>query len=216
MTDASPVFERHYEDYLKQLKTLDLAAVGQELGGEVADAQDGVRVTFSYLGRTYHVSPQAILRPDGSRAGYDACIVLCRYLIMGRDRGRTASAPEVKANTEWVGFRDLKESGPLTVYFRDNVETALTGALSGKTGAAEAIVSHLQGRVPDMDLSYDLVMEIPCLPEIPMLLLFNDAEDGFPASTSVLFRGDVETYLDAECIAMTGYRLAAEIKKALN
>ncbi|HCY84021.1 MAG TPA: hypothetical protein DHV36_02680 [Desulfobacteraceae bacterium] len=216
MPDPSPVFDRHYEDYLKQLAAMDLSAVGSELGGEVTDTPEGVRVTFRYLGRTYHVSSQAILRPDGSRAGYDACIVLCRYLIMGRDRGKTASGRNTKDNTEWVGFRDLKESGPLTVYFKDNVESALTCVLTGKTDAAKAICATLEGRVPAIDLNYDLVMEIPCLPQIPMLLLFNDAEDGFPASCSVLFRGDVETYLDAECIAMTGYRLAAKIKKVLS
>ena len=48
-----------------------------------------------------------------------------------------------------------------------------------------------------------------------MLLLFNDAEDGFPATCSVLSRSDVAAHLDAECTAMMGYRLAAMIRSAM-
>lgn len=210
MSQASPVFDQHYDNYLKQLADLDLAEIGRRLGGEVGSGPEGIRVGLHYLGREYQVSASAICRADGSRAGYDASIVLSRYLIMGQQaQKRRTTSPE------WVGFRDLKESGPLTVYFRDNVDLALTGILAGKTGADRIIASELDGHTPETDLSYDLVMEIPCLPEIPMLLLFNDADDGFPPSCSVLFRNDVETFLDAECIAMTGYRLAAEIRRIL-
>ena len=45
-----------------------------------------------------------------------------------------------------------------------------------------------------------------------MEVFADDAEEGFPATCSVLFRPDVEAYLDAECIAMAGYRLAELIR----
>ena len=33
MSEASPVFNRHYEDYINKLAALDLAAIGRNLGG---------------------------------------------------------------------------------------------------------------------------------------------------------------------------------------
>ncbi|MCG8633263.1 MAG: DUF3786 domain-containing protein [Desulfobacterales bacterium] len=211
MSQASPVFERHYDDYLRQLAGLDLNLIGPALGGEMVD---GTWVKIPYFNRTYRVSSKGIAGPDGRKPGYDTCTILCRYLIMA---GETpAGAGDGSPDTgDWVGFRDLKESGPLTVYFRDNVELAVSGILSGRTGEAGAISAGLNGAPPDMDVNYDLALEIRALPAIPMLLLFNDAEEGFPASCSVLFRADVERFLDAECIAMIGYRLAAVIKKIL-
>ena len=215
MAESSPVFERHYENYIRQLAALDLAVIGRDLGGTVTRDPRGTTVCLTYFGREYHVSAKAILRPDNTRAGYDTCIVLSRHLIMG---GETNSGPQNisgRPRTTWLGFRDLKESGPLTVYFKDNVEIPLTAILSGRAGDAGAVASALRGHVPDTDLNYDLVLEIPCLPKIPVRLLFNDADEDFPGSCSILFRHDVETLLDAECIAMTGYRLAAEIRKIL-
>jgi hypothetical protein len=46
------------------------------------------------------------------------------------------------------------------------------------------------------------------LPKVPVLLLFNDEEDMFPAQCSVLFQSDCAGYLDMESIAMVGIGLA--------
>ncbi len=205
---VSPVFEQHYDAYLRQLAGLDLAALGAALGGRVEDLSGNTVVHQSYFNRPYKISSKGIARSSGQKAGYDTCIILCRYFIMARDWMGKNSLGDA---CEWVGFRDLKDSGPLTVYFRDNVEQVLSDTLSGQLSGASAICAELNAAAPDMDVSYDLALEIQALPMIPMLLLFNDAEEGFPASCSILFRAGVETFLDAECIAMLGYRLAAII-----
>jgi len=114
---------------------------------------------------------------------------------------------------DWAGFRDLKDSGPLTVYFKDNVETIISDSLTDKLPISAEALEPLNPSPPDMDLQYDLALKIDALPKVPMLVLVNDAEDGFPSSCSVLFQSDVEKVLDAECIAMAGYRLAEIIKK---
>ena len=214
MPQASPVFEQHYEDYLKQLAKLDLSVIGPALGGQLEKGQDELCVRIPYFNITYTISSKGIAGPGGRKAGYDSCTVLCRYLIMAGDV-ESGTGVNFSGGDDWVGFRDLKDSGPLTVYFRDNVELALSKTLSGRIADAPAISAQLNGAPPDMDVNYDLALEIKALPQIPMLLLFNDAEEGFPASCSVLFRSSVETYLDAECIAMIGYRLAAVMQKIL-
>ncbi len=205
MSLVSPVFEQHYRDYLLQLASLEIETIGPDLGGRMINTPQGPVVCLPYFNTVYNISSQGITDPFGEKPGYDTCIVLCRYLIMGKDpkRGNPAS--------EWVAFRDLKDSGPLIMYFKDNVEQAILKVLTGRLAEFKAGMDRLKVRVPDLDVQYDLAVQVDALPRIPVLLLFNDAEEGFPGSCSVLFKQGVETYLDAECIAMVGYRLAVLI-----
>jgi hypothetical protein len=46
-----------------------------------------------------------------------------------------------------------------------------------------------------------------------VLLLFNDADEDFPASCSVLYERRAERYLDMECLAMLGMMLAEGLKR---
>ncbi|MCG8686699.1 MAG: DUF3786 domain-containing protein [Desulfobacterales bacterium] len=211
MSLVSPVFEQHYKDYLNQLATLDLEALGPAAGGQVRIGQYGPELVIPYFTKEYVLSPNGIKNQEGKKPGYDTCIILSRYLIMAKDWVEKISAET--SDDPWVGFRDLKDSGPLTVYFKDNVEAVIGESLSGKGKFLEDILAPLQGAKPDIELQYDLALEVNSLPKVPLLLLFNDAEEGFPATCSVLFRSETETFLDAECIAMAGYRLAAIISK---
>ncbi|MCP4719343.1 MAG: DUF3786 domain-containing protein, partial [Desulfobacteraceae bacterium] len=117
---------------------------------------------------------------------------------------------------QWVAFRDLKDSGPLTVYFRDNVEQSIAKGFAGKVEELKQCMAALNGYAPGLDVSYDLAMQVDGLPKLPMVVLFNDAEELFPPKCSILFEKQAETYLDAECIAMLGHQLASQLKHARN
>lgn len=210
MPEPSEVFDRHYKAYLARLADLDLEQIGPLVGGEYNQES----LSVSYFNRIYRVSPAGILDRDGRQASYETCIILSRYLIMVNGR---ADRPDRGQNhpVKWTGFRDLKESGPLTVYFRDNAEQAISDLLAGHGATAARKLSVLGGRPPALEAGYDLALEFDGLPKVPMLLLFNDSEEGFPATCSVLFAHDVETWLDAECIAMMGYGLAGRIRTCM-
>ena len=47
-----------------------------------------------------------------------------------------------------------------------------------------------------MGISYDFAMEFRVLPKIEILLIFNDRDDEFPATCSVLFQKQAEDYLE--------------------
>lgn len=207
MEPKSLVFEKHYNDYLEQISSLDFDAIALKLGGKIKRNIKGSAIELSLLGQSYEISPRGIRDASGKRPMYDICIILCRHLLM---------CPEIlPCDRQWVAFRDLKNSGPLTVYFRDNVEQAIAKKFVGKTRALEHGMASLNGVAPDLDVHYDLAMQVAGLPKIPMVLLFNDADESFPSECSVLFERQVETYLDAECIAMLGYRLASGLKHSL-
>ena len=60
------------------------------------------------------------------------------------------------------------------------------------------------GYPPDIKPDYDLSMQFDLLPRVPLLILFNDLDDEFPAKCTVLFERRAEEYLDAECLAIAG------------
>jgi len=49
------------------------------------------------------------------------------------------------------------------------------------------------------------------LPRIPVILNFNDSDDLFPATCSILYQESAQHYLDMECLAMTGTLLAGKL-----
>jgi hypothetical protein len=53
------------------------------------------------------------------------------------------------------------------------------------------------------------------LPKIPVLLLFDDADEEFPAQCKVLFERRAEHYLDPECLAILGMLLSDFLNKAV-
>ncbi len=48
------------------------------------------------------------------------------------------------------------------------------------------------------------MMQFNALPKLPMVLLFNDRDEEFPAQAKILFEQRAEVYLDAECLAILG------------
>jgi hypothetical protein len=56
-------------------------------------------------------------------------------------------------------------------------------------------------------------MEFTALPKIKLLLLFNDSDDEFPASCSVLFQKQAEEYLDPESLIMIGIAFTNRLKR---
>jgi hypothetical protein len=59
-------------------------------------------------------------------------------------------------------------------------------------------------------------MQFNALPKIPVLMLFNDTDDEFPAQCAVLFERRAEKYLDMECLAMVGMLLFEYLKLAVD
>ncbi len=198
MAGGQSIFNKHYHDYLAKLATLDLPALADRLGA-VAEG-NGLRLRL--LGRQYVVSPQEVMSEDGKRASYDACIILCRYVLM---------CPKlVPAGEELVTFRNLKDSGPLTVYFADNVERVIAQRYSGRLDEFRRMCSEL-GEEAGIQVNVDAAARFAALPKIALVVLFNDRDEDFPASCSVLMEKRAESYLDAECLAMLGHGLARRL-----
>lgn len=195
------VFEKTYRSYLEQIAEIDFKSLEKKLGLQVEE--NNAKVTF--FNKPFTVSAKGIINPSGKQPPLETSVVLCNYFLR---------CPEVEpVNDDWVSYRDFKDSGPLTVYFANAVEKPVADHFSGRLDALEKSCKALGGSPADIELSYDLSMQFSPLPKIPVLLLYNDADDEFPAHCSILFERRAEEYLDAESLAILGMLISVCLRK---
>ncbi|MCB2145221.1 MAG: DUF3786 domain-containing protein [Deltaproteobacteria bacterium] len=196
------VYDETYYYYLEQLKTMQFDGKEDVLGITV----DGDAVVVPYFGQPVRLAADGLKDAAGRRPDFSDCVVVCRYLIM---------CPLFESTQrEWVAYRDFPDAGPLTVFWADTVEGPLARTFSGRVSALEKACDGVGGSVPDMDITCDLCRRFIPLPKMPLLLVFNDADEEFPASVSLLFEKRASTYLDAESQAILGHALSNRLLAA--
>ena len=198
----SDIFERTFRNYLDQVFLIDLNTIKDKLGFEM----DGNDCIISFFGHPYRISSQGINDSHGVRSSYLISVILCRYLIM---------CPEVEPKeNDWVTYKDFKDAVPFVGGFLENCEKPISRNFSGHLSELKQICKKMGGRAPQMDLSSDLAMQFEALPRIPILMLFNDKDEDFPAKCSILFERRAHRYLDMECLAMIGMAFSDILKKS--
>jgi len=199
MNQESPVFEETYNHYLTRIADIDLEVVAARLGAKVENGQ----AVIPLLGRPYRISKEGITRKDGQRPQLGTCVILSKYLLM--------CPAEEPGRNDWASYRDFKDSGPLTTYFANDIEGAIANAFAGRAADLEKAAKLLGCYVPDTAFPYDVCRCFEALPRVPLLMLFNDVDEEFPAKCTVLFQASAEEYLDGECLAMLGAQLAGRL-----
>ena len=202
MEKTGAIFEKNYRNYLTQIGRLDFTARAGNLGARME--RRGLVVPF--FGQPHRISSDAISGPDGKRPDYSICVVICKYLLM--------CPKAVPPEADWVSYKDFKNSAPFVSGFTNNTEQAIARHFSGCLAVLEKACSKIGGQPSDAELAYDLKMVFHPLPKVPLFLLFNDADEEFPARCAVLFEKRAETYLDMECLAVLGWLLADQLNQA--
>jgi len=201
MAEKSKVFEQTYEDYLSQIAILDFNFIANTLSIVV----DGEDVVVPFFGKPYRVSSKAITDPSGKQPHLSICVILCKYLLM---------CPLIEPlGGNWMAFKDFKDAAPLIQAFSNTVTRAIAETFSGRVSELEATGKKMGGYTPDEEFPYDLCMQFDALPKVPLLLLFNDQDDEFPAQCGVLFEKRTEKFIDMECLAMVGMLFFEYLKK---
>jgi hypothetical protein len=197
MVAESEAFERIYRDYLRQLAALDLSASSDILGGRA----DGNAVVMPFFGRPYRISAAGISDPSGSRPSHSVSVLLSKYLLM--------SPKNTPLDASWVSYKDFKDAGPFVGGFRNNAEVPLERTFGSNPAELQKRCGALGGVHAAEDFPYEVAVRLPALPRIPILLLFNGADEEFPARCAMLFERRAEKYLDMECLAIAGWALSA-------
>ena len=198
MTREAPVFETIRRDYLQKV-----AALGQDrqlaerLGIHLGDG--GFRIPF--FNRRYTVMPSSIEDQRGRAPNHAVAVTLCQYLLL---------CPRTPTNDPTlVTYKDFRDAAPYAGGFFTNAELPIARGFTGKAASLESACLDLGGERFQIEAAYQLAFRFQALPRLPIYLLFNDADDTFPAGCTLLFQKDAADYLDMECIAMVGSILAA-------
>jgi hypothetical protein len=197
------IFETHYDDYCSQVSGLDFSSISNTLGIEFRNNE----AIIPFLDKEYIVSDKGVTDASGRQPNYMVCVILFKYLLL------CPEAPNM--NREWAALKDLhklSQSANLSV-FTSETEKPIVKKFSGRMNVLLDASQKLGGKPCSMDLSYDFAMEFKGLRHIELLLLFNDSDDDFPATCSVLFQRQAEHYLDPESLIMTGMVFAQRLKK---
>jgi hypothetical protein len=197
MVAESKAFERIYRGYLAQLAAIDLSASSDILGGRA----DGNAVVMPFFGRPYRISATGISDSSGSRPSHSVSVLLSKYLLM--------SPKNTPLDASWVSYKDFKDAGPFVGGFRNNAEVPLERTFGSNPAELQKRCGALGGVPAAEDFPYEVAVRLPALPRIPILLLFNGADEEFPARCAMLFERRAEKYLDMECLAIAGWALSA-------
>ncbi len=203
-TGKAGVFKETYENYLQEISGLDLGNIAVILGGEIRDTG----LLIPYFNREYTVSSTGVTNSLGATPDFAISVVLLKYVLM---------APLVRPipRGEWRSFRDFADAGPLVTYFSSNAIKALERAFAGRVDLLEERCRALGATASLFTSSYDLSMEIRVLPNIPLVINFNDRDEEFPPGCTILYDHTVESCLDMECVAITGATLAGILLKSV-
>jgi len=202
MTVKSSIFEETYKNYLVQVAEIDLVSVTKRLGIELK----GDEAQIPFFGRPFRVSSQGVFDQDGHEPTHAVRVALCRYLLL------SPATPPV--GEEWVTYKDFKDAAPFVGGFVGNTEKALVKYFSGRLPQLKEACRIMEGRPADLDLSYQVAVRFEALPQIPILLLFNDEDEEFPAQGTLLFQKKAAEYLDMECLAILGWFLTDALNQA--
>ena len=197
------IFEEHYENYCRQIGELDLQSKAETLDIKL----NGNDAIIPFFGEEYIVSRSGIADASGNRPDYGVCVILSKYLLLCPD------APV--ANTEWSTLKDFHKSSQFTNVnvFASDAEQPIIKTFSGRIDALKNAAEKLGGTPGELSSSYDLAIEFNALPKIKIQLVFNDCDDDFPASCSLLFQKQAEDHLDPESLIMVGIAFTNRLKK---
>ena len=200
--NKSAVFEETYTNYLARVAELDFAGIAGRLGADLI----GDELVISVFGNPHRISKQGLRDPAGNRPDFSVCVVLFKYLLLCPDYD--------PAEDDWVSFRDFKDAAPFAAAFVNYTEAPLANYFAENLARLEAAARNLGGHPPAANFPFDLSLQFPALPRVPVLMLFNDADEEFAARCAVLFERRAEKYLDMECLAMLGMQLFERLKRA--
>jgi Domain of unknown function (DUF3786) len=192
MAAGSPVenLDQALRKARKEFKLLDPAWMASRSGTTYSFPHKSF--TVSLFGEAYRIGFPAgsAERQDGSPASARERLIILHYLIQ-------ADGTAVKE--EWVGYRDLPGARYHEPAFIAEVERPLSEGLAGQL---EDLRSWAKRNARILELTGDLAFAWEALPLVPLLIIFNEKDEEFPASARMLFDISAPNYLPTEDLSV--------------
>ncbi len=189
------IFEKIYHDYLEYIKKIDFEKLSKKIDSKAV--WNGKELIIPLFSRPFFISEYGIKNSSGENALHTEVVVLSKYIIGFPKK-------EIKNKGKWKHYRDFRDAAPLLSAFSNNVEKKIATTFSGKKELLIECSKRLGGILYEEGWSYDVSFLFCALPHIPVLLLFNEADELFPAQCIILFKETIERFLDMESVAILG------------
>ena len=197
--ERSRVFDETYLRYLEEIQKLDFLAKAEILGVKAANGA----LKIPLYDKIYHFGSTGIISDNCEVPTPAVRVMICKYIL-------TCPLELPKLSETLVTYREFKDAGPLISYFATNTNKTLESTFSGNVAGLRKRGEEIGGKVLDSD-TYDLSLEFHAFPRVPVILNFNDRDDLFSATCSVLYQSSAAHFLDMECLAMTGTLLTGKL-----
>jgi hypothetical protein len=197
------VYDQTYQHYLSRIAETDLKFTADKLDLQMK----GSDVIIPFFNESYTVSTGGIKHADGRQPHLSICVILCKYLLM--------CPMIIPLGGNWMSFKDFKDAAPLVQAFSNTITAPIADSFTHRLADLERACANIGGFAPADEFPYDLGMQFNALSKVPLLLLFNDKDEEFPAQCAVLFEKRVEKFLDMECLAMVGMLFSDNLRKEI-
>jgi hypothetical protein len=174
----------------RELKLLDPTWIASRSGAAYNFRHGAFEAPFFAEAYTVKFPTGEVLRADGSQAGDREALIILHYLIRGDG---------TPVRMEWVAYRDLPGARYHEPAFVAEVERPLSLGLAGRL---EALLAWAGDHARILELAGDLAFAWEVLPRVPLLVIFNERDEEFPASARVLFDISAANYLPTEDLSI--------------
>jgi len=183
-----------------KVRDLDFAALAKRLGAAWHSDRPG-ELVFAYLGRQVRLGKEQVSMDGRDLVDPRDQILLYNYLAFGG--GDTPRG-------EWVGMESLPNSISKVRTLDTYCQKRISERFAGRPARLAELCRRVDGRPETGEQSADVALVVPVLPRVPHLVLFwdEDVEDGFAATTKILFDRQVMDFLDLESLVFAAERLA--------
>lgn len=194
--DQLKISEERLDQILNSISTDLLDSYYQDLGGRKTDGRYSF-VLFDHR-LLYDTETHQFQDFDNCPITLAIKTVVSSYMQVGLESVRKAASAEPEKDEKGqrlVTLRELSQGGPLVSNFTTNTAKTIEQSFTGKTGLLEEKCQALGG-LPLTMAGYDISYRFNALPKVPVLLNFNDVDDGMPAQAGFLFRENALNFLD--------------------
>ena len=197
--ERARVFDETYKRYLQEIRKLDFLAKAELLGVKIGNGA----LEIPLYDKIYRFGPAGIVGDDVGELTPAVQVMICKYIL-------TCPLELPDLSEKLVTYREFKDAGPLISYFTTNTNKTLESTFCGNVAGLKKRGLEIGGKILDSD-TYDLSLEFHAFPRVPVIVNFNDRDDLFSATCSVLYQSSAAHFLDMECLAMTGTLLTGKL-----
>jgi len=198
-----PKPDLEYEKMINSLKEkvseTDIASKAQNVGGIYKND----KLTIKILGKDFSVDSQGKISTDIHVNRWIAPVVY-NHII---------NSQGAELTNEWVSFRELKKSVDWYQFFNHQCIKELKKIADEYTNFFENIIELFNGKQVENHYDADISLIIHPLPKLPILICYNEPEDGLGSELKLFFDSSVDKNFDIHDIYSIGTGLAQMFQK---